>query len=450
MKILHTSDWHLGQEFYSYDRTEEHIAFLEQLKDIVEKEQPDVLAVAGDIYHNATPSNTVMRLFTDYLDRVRSACPTMKIVVIAGNHDSSSRLEVTRTLWSHLGVYIVGRIEKKDEGVDFDRLILPIEGREGEVMGYVVALPFTSPQSFPLIEENTPRELRQSLFLEALGHRVEALNTGGKPVVMMAHMAITGSDVTGHDLTQGGMDYIPISELKVGFDYLALGHIHCPQTLGTAAPSIHGTGSGSTDDERLVVTSMDSLEKRSQFSVPSEVTAVGVESVPHACARYCGSPIPVNFDERYVHSVTIVEIEKHGDQPLLRIIPIFNPWPLKTFPKEAQPFEEVLKELALFPDDEKAYLRLHVKLEDVPPQHALERAAEAVRNKKCRFCCFKWVYPEERSVKVRSFEDVEQIKSRSPLDIAELYYENKFGQPLSDDLKDMLKTVISEVQEHND
>ena len=430
MKILHTSDWHLGQEFYSFDRSEEHIAFLTQLRDIVREEQPDTLLISGDIYHNATPSNVVMRMFTDYLDQVRNACPTMTIVVIAGNHDSSSRLEVSSTLWQHLGVCILGKIERKEGEVDLDRHIIAIPNRDGEICGYVVALPFTSPQAFHCLHEDTPREELQSVFLQALADRIDFVNDKRLPVIMMAHMAITGSDVTGHDLTQGGMDYVPVSALKVDFDYLALGHIHCPQTLHASNPMLH----------------ME--ESAQECTNDSEVTNHVVEtkdSDESACARYCGSPIPVNFEERYVHSVTVVEIASKGDKPKLRTIPIHNPWPLKTFPKEAKSFDEVLKDVEKLPDDEKAYLRLHVKLDDVPPQNAMERAAEAVSKKLCRFCCFKWERPEKRIKEVRSFADVDQMKSHSPLDIAELYYENKYGQPLGDDLKAMLSEVISEV-----
>ena len=105
MKILHTSDWHLGQEFYSYDRTEEHTSFLNQLKQIVADENPDVMVVSGDIYHNATPSNTTMKLFTDHLIQIQDECPSMKIIVAAGNHDSSARLEMTRNLWKKFNIF---------------------------------------------------------------------------------------------------------------------------------------------------------------------------------------------------------------------------------------------------------------------------------------------------------------------------------------------------------
>ena len=403
MKIIHTSDWHLGQELYSYDRTEEHISFLTQLKDIVCSEMPDALIVSGDVYHIANPSNATMRIFTDYLDQIRRACPSMQIIVTAGNHDSSARLEVSRTLWSHLGVDIIGKIEKNEDEILFNRHIIPVTGPDGGVKGYVVALPFVPQHGFPAIEPNSPREQRQSDFLAALSECVEEVNTNRLPVVMMAHMAISGSDITGHDQIQGGMEYVDSSELKVDYDYLALGHIHCPQVV-----------SGKDD-----------------------VTSV---------ARYCGSPIPVSFDENYVHSVTVVELESHGDQPNIRTIRIENPWPLKTIPAEAVDLDLALKTLEEMPADKQCYVRLHVKLTDIPPQNAMERASNAVSGKKCRFCCFKWDRTEQESRERKSFADVDQLKAQSPLDIADLYYTNKFGQPLDDELKGMLDLVIREVE----
>ena len=405
MKLIHTSDWHLGQEFYSYERSQEHASFLNQLKQIVSEECPDALLISGDIFHNATPSNAVMRMFTDYLDAIRRACPTMQIVVIAGNHDSSSRLEINRTLWKHLGVFIIGKIENNQDGVDLDQHIIPITTSENCICGYVVTLPFVPSQAFPDLTGSTPRDERQAVFMQSLADRVNQTNTEALPVVMMAHMAIEGSDITGHDTIQGGMDYLPIAELKVDYDYLALGHIHCPQQI-------------SVDAHRL------------------------------ACARYCGSPIAVNFEEKYVHSVTVAEIQSKGTEPLIRTIPIQNPWPLKTIPKEPLLFDEALKELESFPDEEQAYIRLYVRLTDVAPHNAMERANNAVANKKCRFCCFKWAKEEHNAKKQLSFSDVDHMKAQSPLDIATLYYENKYGQPLDDNLKAMLTEVIDEVSKN--
>ena len=309
MKVLHTSDWHLGQEFHTYDRTREHISFLHQLRNIVSEEKPDLMVISGDIYHTAAPSNSVMRLFVEHLDAIRQACPSMMIVVTAGNHDGSSRLEVNRSLWSHLGVTVLGRIERKEDGPDFDRHILPVTSPDGVLTGYVVALPHVFPHSFPQVEEDTPREERQRVFMRHLGNRLREVNPDGLPVVMMAHLAVAGSDYTGHDQSRGGMDFIDASELEVPYDYLALGHIHCPQTLNTGRE------------------------------------------------RYSGSPVPVSFDEDYQHSVTVAELEK-GQEPVIRTVDIDNPIPLYTIPEEPAAFEEVLALMEDFPADRPGYAKL--------------------------------------------------------------------------------------------
>lgn len=392
MKIIHTSDWHLGQELHSYDRTEEHTAFLEQLSGIVANEQPDALIVSGDIYHNATPSNTVMRMFTDQMDRIRRACPNMQTVVIAGNHDSPSRLEISATVWNHLGVHIIGRIERqKDDTIDFHRHIIPINGK-----GFIVALPHVFPQNYPLTEEGIPREERQHAFMQAMDKIVKEMNIEKLPVVVAAHLAITGSETQGHDLTRGGMDFVETSELGIDYDYLALGHIHCPQ------------------------------------------------NIENGKVRYCGSPYPVSFDESYPHSVSVVEINATDETPNIRTIHINNPWPLRTIPKKAVPFDEAIEMLTTYPSDEKAYIRLHVQIDTLAPPNALEKAHQATKEKAARFCCFKWVRDERKDEEQRTTIDVEQIKQLTPVEIADRYHQDEFGKPLDNELKNMLEDIVKQ------
>ena len=399
MKVLHTSDWHLGQEFHTYDRTREHISFLHQLRNIVSEEKPDLMVISGDIYHTAAPSNSVMRLFVEHLDAIRQACPSMMIVVTAGNHDGSSRLEVNRSLWSHLGVTVLGRIERKEDGPDFDRHILPVTSPDGVLTGYVVALPHVFPHSFPQVEEDTPREERQRVFMRHLGNRLREVNPDGLPVVMMAHLAVAGSDYTGHDQSRGGMDFIDASELEVPYDYLALGHIHCPQTLNTGRE------------------------------------------------RYSGSPVPVSFDEDYQHSVTVAELEK-GQEPVIRTVDIDNPIPLYTIPEEPAAFEEVLALMEDFPADRPGYIRLNVSLEDVPPANAMQRAAEALKGKQARFCTIRWHRPVQSVV--RSDEmvmDVEEIRAMSPMELAAMHYEEKYGAAMPEEIIRLLEEAVNEVNQ---
>ena len=99
MRIIHTSDWHLGHILYGYDRSREQRNMLGQIEEIVGKEKPDALVVSGDVYHTGQPSAAVQKMFTEAVMRLHEACPGMEIVITAGNHDSASKHEVSRILW---------------------------------------------------------------------------------------------------------------------------------------------------------------------------------------------------------------------------------------------------------------------------------------------------------------------------------------------------------------
>lgn len=93
MKILHTADWHLGQTFYEYDRREEHLHFLEWLKQQIRQHEIDVLLIAGDVFDSPNPSAESQRMYYRFLREVTSENPSLQIIIIAGNHDSAARLE---------------------------------------------------------------------------------------------------------------------------------------------------------------------------------------------------------------------------------------------------------------------------------------------------------------------------------------------------------------------
>ena len=112
MKILHTSDWHLGHTLYNYDRTEEQQAMLEQMVSIVEEQKPDVFLLCGDVYHTPQPSAAVQTMLSDGLVRIHEANPQMTIVMTAGNHDSGTKHEIFQTPWKALKVYAIGQLEK--------------------------------------------------------------------------------------------------------------------------------------------------------------------------------------------------------------------------------------------------------------------------------------------------------------------------------------------------
>ena len=112
MKFVHTSDWHLGQQLYGYDRTEEHDSMLSQIIEIVKENKPDALLISGDIYHSTTPSKEVQQWFVNALMQLHNAYAEMKIFVTAGNHDSQKLHEIFQSPWETLNIHEIGNLSK--------------------------------------------------------------------------------------------------------------------------------------------------------------------------------------------------------------------------------------------------------------------------------------------------------------------------------------------------
>lgn len=385
MKILHTSDWHLGHTLYNYDRTEEQLAMLEQMVSIVEEQKPDVFLLCGDVYHTPQPSAAVQTMLSDGLVRIHEANPQMTIVMTAGNHDSGTKHEIFQTPWKALKVYAIGQLEKED----LDEHIIEVSGK-----GWIVAVPYAN-------ERNIPEG-----FFQQLLDRVAEKNAEDLPVVMTAHTTVKGCDFTGHDhateYTVGGIDSLELEEMGEGYDYLALGHIH------------HG-----------------------QF----------VHSGKHN-VRYSGTPLPVGFDENFTHTVSIVEINKHGEIPAVREIDIRNPHPLVTLPTDGLATWEVAKELlSKFPNDIPAYIRLNVEIEDFLPVEANAEAASLTEGKQCRFCCInaKRKTVSQNDVKVLT---VQEFQSEKPIEIARRYAEYE-GISFDDEMQTMFNEVMDMVADES-
>ncbi|MDE6304258.1 MAG: exonuclease subunit SbcD [Paramuribaculum sp.] len=332
LKLLHTSDWHLGQTLYNYNRREEHQHFIDQLGEIISTHRPDVLAISGDIFHNSQPSAEWQSFYSEAISRFHTLAPEMIIIATAGNHDSPSRHEVFRKPWEALNVHAIGALDRSNPTTH----IIPIGNK-----GYVVAIPYF--YSISQLED----------FFAQMAEEVSRLNPGNLPVVLMAHATVTNCDITGHDrhlmyTSIGGLDSISISSFSQEFDYVALGHIHKPQTL-------RNTG------QRL---------------------------------RYSGSPIAVSFDENYSHSVSLVEIESHGKSPAITEIEIINPRPLLSLPAEGfAKWEEIKEMVRQFPADLPAYLRLQVEVTDFLPPHAADDINALLEGKEARFCLFNVTRP---------------------------------------------------------
>lgn len=416
MRFIHTSDWHLGQIFNEYDRSPEHGMFLGELVSIVAKEQPDALLVSGDIFHNSLPSALSQKMFTDAVLALRQASPGMKIVITAGNHDGGARLEAERNLWKKLGVTVLGGLSRLDGHAVLEDHIVEIPSSTGDTpAGYVAAVPYVFRQNYPQspYADDVPDDdaissalSRQKAFYRDLLSFVMSMQEkrcpgDAVPVVLMAHLAVAGCDIKGHDEPLGGMDYTPSDIFPEGYDYLALGHIHHPQTL-----------------------------RMKPF------------------ARYSGSPIPLSFDEDYQHSVSLVDVQA-GGKVSVREIPLHCPVPVLTIPENPVPFDEALAALAGFPPERSAYIRLNVKITDYLPQNASVKASMAAKGKACRYCGMKIVkdmaVPSENDVKL----SVDDVRTLDPVEVASIYYRARFGAEMDGALEGLLREVADEIREED-
>lgn len=388
MKILHTSDWHLGHLLYKRERMDEFDDMVKQIAKIVNTEKPDVMVISGDIYDVSQPSATVKKFFNESLLNIHKEYKDMHIVVTAGNHDSPSQVEEAQKLWEYFDVKIVGKLKRIDGEVDIDAHIFEIGGK-----GWVVAVPHLLGNDYGIFQR----------LLDEVNKRNKDMNL---PIVMMAHLAVKDSDITGHsqDII-GGMDTQEVGNLGTGYDYLALGHIHCPQFI-----------------------------KKTNNRV---------------C--YCGTPIPISFDENYTHYVNIVEIPHHGGEVTVTQKEITPKRKLKTIPKDAVDFDKALDVLAEMEKDDDSYIRLKVKIKDFLPANGDARITNHINQNglKCRYCTMLGVKETtegtnegDTPVAINLVADT----NIEPLDIAKDYYKRKYETEMGDDLITLFNEAINEVK----
>jgi len=227
VRLLHTSDWHLGRSLYGVDLIAEQRAVLEQIVSLAASEEVDLIVIAGDIYDRAVPGIDAVRLLDDVLLAMSEVAP---VVIIPGNHDSATRLGFGSRLL-RAGVHIVAGLDQIGSPITFDF---------GDEHVAVYGIPFLDPEfarhALAAVPEE-PLERSHAAVFEAALERVRAdlseRPTGTRSIVVAhAFVASVGSEGvrsdSERDLRVGGVEIVP-AELFHGVDYVALGHLHGPQ-----------------------------------------------------------------------------------------------------------------------------------------------------------------------------------------------------------------------------
>jgi exonuclease SbcD len=403
MRLLHTSDWHLGQSLHNFERSYEHQCFLDWLLDTLVREEADALLIAGDIFDNANPSSASQRQLYRFLQQARQRMPSLDLIVIAGNHDSPGRLEAPGPLLEAHGTQVVGNVPRRADGeIDVERLVLPLTGADGAVQAWCLAVPFLRPGDVPRpapanvdadAEAPVPVPAPDPylagialLYQQALAVAL-ARRQPGQAIIAMGHCHMVDGEMSNDSerrIVIGGTEMLPAGIFDPAIAYAALGHLHLAQAVGK--------------QERI---------------------------------RYCGSPIPLSFAEvGYQHQVLRIDIAD-GAAREVSAIPVPRAVDLLRIPAKPAPLEQVLEELAALsppelPPDAQPFLEVRVLL-DAPQPGMRARVEAALEGKPVRLAKIETSTP----ARLQSLDDatltLDQLGKLQPDDIFRRLYQQRFG-----------------------
>ena len=421
MKIICTSDWHLGNLFHGNDRLPEHRHFMAWLLSKINEEQPDALLISGDIFDNGNPSAASQAAYYEFLADATQTNPQMNIIIIAGNHDSANRLEAPRALLSRHKVEIRGTIHRSwhnDENggfwqIDYDDMMIPIEGKDGMKVT-VLAVPYLRSD----VVQNASYSKGVNAILRELTTRAREKYPDSR-LVMMAHMYASGADIAKTDASEkliiGGQEEVCIEGWTDHPDFLTCGHIHKRQHIWNTN-----------------------------------------------WARYSGSVLPMSFAEKdYHHGVDMVTFESDSSNPnvfFLEYLPqhklVFLPpsdEELTTRQLEKRINSELGDRIDGKLDDNFPYLVLKVKLEkvsndDIKALEALILTKNAVLCKIQKIISASDIQTISGTQRLQSIDD---ILNRAPLDTLKEAFEAKFEKPMSEHQEQMLKDLINSTTDSN-
>ncbi|MBD1397071.1 exonuclease SbcCD subunit D C-terminal domain-containing protein [Pontibacter sp. JH31] len=237
MRVLHTSDWHLGQRLVNLERTEEHQHFLDWLLQTIEQEEIDVLLMAGDVFDTGSPSNTALKQYYTFLTKVCATC-CRHIIITGGNHDSVSTLNAPKELLDCFNIKVIG-------GASADPLdeLIELRDQDGKLELVVCAVPFLRDRDVRLSVAGESYEEREQRIKQGIAAHyaafvphVQPYKTQAIPVVAMGHLFAAGGSASESEkeIHVGNLGQIGADQFPKEFDYVALGHLHRPQQVNKA------------------------------------------------------------------------------------------------------------------------------------------------------------------------------------------------------------------------
>jgi exonuclease SbcD len=233
LKLLHTSDWHLGQKFMGKSRQLEHKSFLDFLLKTIQEKEIDILLVCGDIFDTITPPNYALNLYYDFLHNLSKNTDIKQVIITAGNHDLSASLIAPKKLLSLINVSVIAK------GDDIDEEIIQIKDTNNSLIGVVCAVPYLRDSVLrKSISQESYEDKNLALINGIKDHYNDTLQKAKKistkvPIITTGHLTITGTTRSDseREIFIGGLSTLESSIISDQFDYVALGHIHISQKI---------------------------------------------------------------------------------------------------------------------------------------------------------------------------------------------------------------------------
>jgi exonuclease SbcD len=402
VRLLHTSDWHLGQTLHGFERTYEHERFLAWLLETLVSEQIDALLVAGDLFDSANPPAACQRLLFEFLATARCDLPQLDIVLVAGNHDSAGRLEAPSPILDAFGIRVIGVPKRLPDGRhDLASLVVPLSSADGRIGAWCMAVPFLRPGDVPRVAD-TPDPYTAgitALYADVLSHTLTR-RTPGQAVIAMGHCHLVGGKISEDSerrILIGGAEALSAEIFGPEIAYAALGHLHLAQAVGR----------------------------------PDR--------------RYSGSPLPLSFAEvGYPHQVLVIDLDGEAVRDI-RELPVPRSVELLRIPAALEPLDTVLTllqslTLAPLPEAEQPYLEVRVRL-DAPEPGLRARIEEALTGKPVRLARIDARNAAQAASALDPAANLDALERLNPEDVFARLYRDRYG----DDAPVTLRTALSEL-----
>ena len=227
MKILHTSDWHLGAVFDSRKRYDEFDKVLEFILKVIREEHIEAVIIAGDVFDSNLPSNRATEQYYNFLVSARDA-GVKNLIVAAGNHDSASFLEAPAHVLKKFSVHVSGKVDPEK----VDSAIIPLQTEEGKIGAVVCAVPYLRDSDIRRAVSGEDIEAQENRRLEGVLAWYEKICARAEELYPGVPLIATGHFYADEVNYYKSLQAVPVSRLPENIDYLALGHLHVPQQIG--------------------------------------------------------------------------------------------------------------------------------------------------------------------------------------------------------------------------